>query len=692
MIATYVPSAPERVEPTSPSLEPRRIAVVPAYNEETTVAAVLKRLSPCADEVLIVNDGSTDATKVRIEEAQADLPNVTFVTYDDNRGMSEAYYAAFQSLRARLEVGELSADDIVLTVDADGQHDLAVIDRLTDRLVQGGYDAVIVQRDLSTYPRYKQFGNWVMSAWATLFAGMRYHDVESGYRAFRLGPLLHALEYYKGYKYSETIEVAVVLPLLGYRVNNDMLVPVPIYRSRTRMKDVVIDLVTAGLAWWRTATLRRAPALPRPVLYALPAVLLAAWVAVLGLMLTKAVFLGTDSVNNYAHVWYLQDRLFHNGEIPLHISLLDNGDAVLFPYGLVPWSAAALLFPILGDWSVTLLMVAGVASMIVTACLVRPAMRDPWLLSIFALNAFLVDAVLVFQFAFVWSTVFFFLFVFAAERKHWAWTAVLLWLTVATHPIMGGAAVGVYAIYAILRWREDQLPFVLACAAGGLAALPIAWLTLQTPSLGDNSAKTVILSVLDILPRRGLVMAAPFILSFGAGWVRRNYTLSFSGVCLGLAIAVPLANGAFHYAQGSYQGIVQGQRHLYDTFFAGDAFHPGSTYRVLEPNELEDGMYDFIRHRAILSSEFFTESTFRRSFTQAQYQCFLSVKTTDYVVLEDGYLQQYRTNEGDLLRSLVSGGEIRLVYTDPAGRFQVYDVRDFRDSAPAPVSLIDCQL
>ena len=158
--------------------------------------------------------------------------------------MSAAYYLAFTDLRRRLQDGELAPDDLVFTVDADGQHELAVLDELQRITQDERLDALLVRRDLSTYPRYKQLGNGLMSRWATLWAsGVQLLDVESGYRIFRLGPLADALDYYRGYKYSETVEVAVVLSRLGYDVRNDVLVPVPVFRSRTRMKDVVIDLV-----------------------------------------------------------------------------------------------------------------------------------------------------------------------------------------------------------------------------------------------------------------------------------------------------------------------------------------------------------------------------------------------------------------------------------------------------------------
>ncbi len=682
----------QAAEPDASRTAPRRIAVVPAYNEEQTVATVLERLYPAVDEVLIVNDGSTDGTRERIQEVQRTRGRITLVTYDDNRGMSEAYVAAFESLRARFEAGELSGEDIILTVDADGQHDLGVLDRIVERLVDEKYDAVIAQRDLSLYPKYKVLGNWVMSAWATVFAGMRYHDVESGYRAFRLAPLLDALRYYQGYKYSETIEVAVVLPLLGYRVNNDLLVPVPIYRSRTRMKDVVIDLVTAALAWWRTVTLRRAPNLPRPVVYGFPAALFGAWLVVLALMLAKTVYLGTDSMNNYAHVWYLQERLFEFGEFPRHVHLLDNGRALAFPYGLVPWTAGALLYPVLGDWAVTLLMVVGVVGVVVAGALVRPAMRDPWLLALFVLNPFFVDAVLVFQFSFIWSTLFFFLCVYAAERRRWVLMAALAWLAVTTHPIMGGGALGAFGLVVLLRWREHPGQAAAALAVAALASAPLIWLTVQTPSLGDNNATTVLLSVLDILPRRGLVMVGPFLLAALALQVRSHYRPWLALVMGGLLVAVPLASGAFGYAQGGYEGLFKGRRYLYESYLASSQFEPGAVYRVLEQNQFEDGMYDFIRAGGVLSSEFFTESTFRRDFTEAQYQCFLSVKVTDFVAIEPAYVAQYNVNEQELLSNLEARSLVTAVYRDAGGRFAVYDVRRFRDLTPAPVSLLDCEL
>jgi glycosyltransferase involved in cell wall biosynthesis len=235
----------------------RRIAVVPAYNEEPTVVAVLEQLEPLVDALVIVDDGSTDGTRAAVERWLPGHEKVRLLTFDQNQGMSAAYYLAFDELRRQLRDGALDDDDLVFTVDADGQHELAVFEELQAKTA--GLDALLVRRDLSTYPAYKRLGNWLLSAWASVWAGHRLLDVESGYRVFRLGALAHALEYYKGYKYSETVEVAVVLCRLGYRVSNDHLVAVPVYRSRTSYLDAVIDFGAIPLAAGRVWTGRRLP-------------------------------------------------------------------------------------------------------------------------------------------------------------------------------------------------------------------------------------------------------------------------------------------------------------------------------------------------------------------------------------------------------------------------------------------------
>ncbi len=238
---------------------PRRIAVVPAYNEEPTVAAVLTDLYPLVDELVVVDDGSTDNTRAIVRQWMTGRPRCHLLVHDVNQGMSEAYYTALTKLRERLRAGDLHEDDLLFTVDADGQHDLHVLNELVQMTLDEGLDANLARRDLSYHGPFKRTGNWLLSKWASLWAGTPLHDVESGYRIFRLGAIAHALDFYSGYRYSETVEVAVVMAQLGYRVRNDHAVPVPVSRSRTRMRDAVIDLAVIPLAArrvWRREPLR----------------------------------------------------------------------------------------------------------------------------------------------------------------------------------------------------------------------------------------------------------------------------------------------------------------------------------------------------------------------------------------------------------------------------------------------------
>lgn len=672
---------------------PRRIAVMPAYNEEATVAGVLERLEPLVDELIVVDDGSTDRTRQVIFTWAEDHPHVHLLCFNRNRGMSAAYYAAFQEVGRRVSAAEWSPDDVILTVDADGQHDPAEVDALVDKVVTERYDAVIARRDLSTYTGYKRLGNFLMSLWASLWAGHRLYDVESGFRAFRAGALLAALRYYKGYKYSETVEVAVILPHLGYRVSNDLLVPIPVFRSRTRLKDVAIDLAAMPAAWWRVVAGRTRPnGISGRATYLLPLLAPLFLLFMVVDLLVAPIFLGDDSVNNYAHVWFISQQLFEHGTIPLRISMLDGGRAITIPYAMVPYLVNALVFRVLGDWSVTLFMAAAVVATVWAAGLARPVMREPWFLLLFLINPFFIDAVYVFQYATLWSAAFFFLFVWSFERRRYLLSAVLLWLAVSTHPITGGLAAGVYLLCIAALDRRRLRPLLLTGAPVAVALVPVFWMMMQTPSVRENSLLTVVFSVLDVLPRRGSIVLLPFAFTALAPWFKAHYRVTLGAFGLAAFLGVLAAGGPLPQTEGSYYGAIHRSTDIYAAFFRSSEFQPGATYRVMEPNEREDGIYRFMQHGAVISNEFFSESMMRRNWTQSQYGCYTAFKGVEYVVVEQAFQRQYDTNEGALLRSLVAAGGARVSYSDPAGKFTVYDIRSFVAAQQKSASLSQCGL
>lgn len=150
------------------------VVIIPAYNEEGTIAEVIVRSLPYADTVLVVDDGSTDATA-----AVAACAGAQVISHPLNRGLGAAIGTGMQAAR------NLGAD-VVMTLDADGQHLPEEIPRFVEALGHGA-DAVIGSRMLTFEGNmpflrrvYQRIGNVV----TFLLFGKRVTDSQSGFRAF----------------------------------------------------------------------------------------------------------------------------------------------------------------------------------------------------------------------------------------------------------------------------------------------------------------------------------------------------------------------------------------------------------------------------------------------------------------------------------------------------------------------------
>lgn len=145
------------------------LAVIPAYNEATHVSEVVTSARAHLP-VLVVDDGSTDDTPVRAEEAGADV-----LRQVPNQGKGTALRAGFH--RA-LDEGYAA----VLTLDADGQHDPAEIPKFLRAYAARHADLIIGARDFSHMPLIRRLSNtigrWTFS-WAI---GQPIRDNQSGYR------------------------------------------------------------------------------------------------------------------------------------------------------------------------------------------------------------------------------------------------------------------------------------------------------------------------------------------------------------------------------------------------------------------------------------------------------------------------------------------------------------------------------
>ncbi len=214
-------------------------AVIPAYNEERTVAEAVRKCLEHVDEVIVVDDGSTDATAEEAERAGA-------VVYRHEHNVGEGG-ATRTGIKAALERGA----DAIVTVDADGQHAPEEMLRLLKPVIEGRADIVFGTRMHNfTGPRSKWLGNLLLT-WLT---SRRVSDSQCGYRAMsRRAALAIDIE---SNRYEVASEIVLKAVELGLRIEE---VPVRCIYRDARKGTGVRDGIAIAL-WvlrWRLKRLLR---------------------------------------------------------------------------------------------------------------------------------------------------------------------------------------------------------------------------------------------------------------------------------------------------------------------------------------------------------------------------------------------------------------------------------------------------
>ncbi len=378
-----------------------------------------------------------------------------------------------------------------------------------------------------------------------------------------------------------------------------------------------------------------------------------AWAVVLALVLTHPIFVTGDSLNNYAHVWYVSQRVWHDHVIPLHMPVLGHGEAFAFPYGFIPWFTAALLRPLLGDWVVTLWLVLGAAGTVATGFWALPELRRGYWPALVLVNPPLLDGLIADQMSFLWAALIFFGAV-GCWRRDRLWAAVLLCgLSQATHPPVMLPVVGLCVLIAL--WRDPALrPRLLPAYLVTLViALPAALIVLLSPTVADTSRAVQLYNLVGTIGYRSWVILLPFILV----WLQRHRPNAARWLLPGLIVLnlVMLQPRDGFYAWG---GLLRQPDQSLLTYTSSSLFVPGATYRILRINDGlhsdgKVGMYQFLQAGARLDSEFFPESIDRRYWAStADYARFLESRHVDYVVIFDDFDRHYSSNEQDMLRQL----------------------------------------
>lgn len=152
--------------------------IIPAYNEENIIGDVLKELLSRGFFLVIIDDGSTDNTYKIVSAIINDYPERGYLYHHPiNRGLGA-------TIKTGMEVCIEKNADIMVTFDADGQHNPDDIIPVCRPIINGQADVVIGIREFNDMPYVKKISNQLMNLITWIFYGSRVKDSQSGLRAF----------------------------------------------------------------------------------------------------------------------------------------------------------------------------------------------------------------------------------------------------------------------------------------------------------------------------------------------------------------------------------------------------------------------------------------------------------------------------------------------------------------------------
>lgn len=146
--------------------------MMPAFNESEAVGELVGKLHSYVEEVIVVDDGSTDDTYEKARDAGA-----TVVRHSQKRGKGAALRTGFKHAVA-------AGCDGVITMDADGQHDYREIPLFINEAEKCGADIILGTRmgSVSGMPRIRLLTNIVTSFIVSILARQRVSDSQTGFR------------------------------------------------------------------------------------------------------------------------------------------------------------------------------------------------------------------------------------------------------------------------------------------------------------------------------------------------------------------------------------------------------------------------------------------------------------------------------------------------------------------------------
>ena len=189
--------------------------LIPTYNNSTTIAKVIEDVKEYADEIIVVNDGSTDNTS----EILSTTKDIRVIEYTRNQGKG---YALKLGLSKAHEWGFRYA----ITIDSDGQHYADDIPVFIKRIEEVPDSLLIGARNLTAdnMPSKNTFANKFSNFWYKVETGQKLTDTQSGFRLYPLDKLQNIRLITRRYEFE--VEIIVRAAWRGVNVEN---VPIKVY-------------------------------------------------------------------------------------------------------------------------------------------------------------------------------------------------------------------------------------------------------------------------------------------------------------------------------------------------------------------------------------------------------------------------------------------------------------------------------
>lgn len=192
--------------------EQNACVIIPTYNNINTLATVIKDVKKYTDQIIVVNDGSTDGTS----QVLSAIDDIAIIGYPVNKGKGFAIRTGF--IKA-LELGY----DYAITIDADGQHFADDLPLFLQAIQDYPESLIIGSRNIEAegMPGKNTFANRFSNFWFKIETGIRLPDTQSGYRLYPLKA--YAKTHFFTKKYEFEIEV-----LVRSAWRNIPIIPIPV--------------------------------------------------------------------------------------------------------------------------------------------------------------------------------------------------------------------------------------------------------------------------------------------------------------------------------------------------------------------------------------------------------------------------------------------------------------------------------